>query len=190
MDAVYVLHSTISHVMESSNVPCAFIDFSKAFDKVDRNILYAHLMEYGISSKMLQIIVDMYSKLKSQVRTNNGYKETFSLDIGVLQGECSSPTLFSFHLNSIVNYMNNVTNMGVTLRNGKISVLKYADDVVLIATDAEVLQKALRALEQFCADNRLTVNTEKSKLMCFAKRRPTMLSTLYYEENQLEWVMH
>ena len=33
--------------------------------------------------------------------------------------------------------------MGVTLRNGKISVLKYADDVVLIATDAEVLQKAL-----------------------------------------------
>ena len=33
--------------------------------------------------------------------------------------------------------MNNVTNMGVTLQNGKISVLKYADDVVLIATDAE-----------------------------------------------------
>ena len=53
---------------------------------------------------------------------------------------------------------------------------------------AEVLQKALRALEQFCADNRLTVNTDESKLMCFAKRRPTMLPTLYYEENQLGWV--
>ena len=72
MGAVYVLHSTTSNAMESSNVPCAFIDFSKAFDKVDRNILYAHLMEYGISSKMLQVIVDMYSQLKSQVRTNNG----------------------------------------------------------------------------------------------------------------------
>ena len=44
MDAVYVLHSTISHAMESSNVPCAFIDFSKAFDKVDRNILLEHIM--------------------------------------------------------------------------------------------------------------------------------------------------
>ena len=61
MDAVDVLHSTLSHAMESSNVLCAFIDFSKAFDKVDRNILYAHLMDYGISSKMFQIIVDMYS---------------------------------------------------------------------------------------------------------------------------------
>ena len=84
--------------------------------------------------------------------------------------------------------MNNVTNIGVTLQNRKISVLKYADDVVLIATDAEVLHKALRALEQFCADNRLTVNTDKSKLMCFAKKRPTMLPILYYEENQLKWI--
>ena len=72
--------------MESSAVHCAFIDFSKAFDKIDRSILYAHLMEYGISSKMLQLIVDMHSELKSQVRTNNGYTETFSVDISVLQG--------------------------------------------------------------------------------------------------------
>ena len=92
-------------------------------------------MGNGISSKMLQIIVDMYSKLKSQVRANNGYTEDFPRDIGVLQGESLSPTLFSFHLNSIVNYMNNVTNMGITLQNGKISVLKYADDVDFIATD-------------------------------------------------------
>ena len=41
--------------------------------------------------------------------------------------------------------MNNVTNMGVILQKGNISVLKYADDVVLIATDNDVLQKALRA---------------------------------------------
>ena len=68
---------------------------------------------------MLQIIVDVYSKLKSQVRTNNGYTETFPLDIGVLQRGCLSQTLFSFHINDIVNYINNVTNMGVTMQNGE-----------------------------------------------------------------------
>ena len=57
----------------------------------------------------------MYSKLKSQVRTNNGYTETFPPDIVVLQGGCLSPTLFLFHLNSIVNYMNNVISMWVLL---------------------------------------------------------------------------
>ena len=88
IDAVFVLHSTtcISHMLWSlqTYINCAFIDFSKEFDKIDRSILYTHLMEYheyAISSKMLQIIVDMYSKLKSQVRTNNGYTDTFPLDI-------------------------------------------------------------------------------------------------------------
>ena len=35
IDAVYVLHSIIAHNMVKSDTHCAFIDFSKAFDKID-----------------------------------------------------------------------------------------------------------------------------------------------------------
>ena len=60
--------------------------------------------------------------------------------------------------------------MGVTLQNRSISV-KYADNVVFIATETDVLQKKLSARKQFCKDNRLTVNTDKDNLMCFCKNR-------------------
>ena len=68
-DAVFVLSSLISHSLKKSNVICAFIDFTKAFDSIDRNLLYAKLMGYKISDKMLRMIVNIYSKVKSKVRT-------------------------------------------------------------------------------------------------------------------------
>ena len=100
---------------------------------------------------MLQIIVDMYSKLKSQQIMV--IQRLFPSILVCYKENVLSPTLFSFHINDIVNYTNNVPNMGITLQNGMMSVLKYADDVVLIARNAEVLQKELRALKQLCADN-------------------------------------
>ena len=61
IDAVYVLQSVIAQ--NKLVTFCAFIDFSKAFDKVVRSILYNKLKKCGISSMMLQIIEDMYSKI-------------------------------------------------------------------------------------------------------------------------------
>ena len=65
---------------------CAFIDFTKAFDKIDSSILYDKLKKCGISSMMLRIIEDMYRKIKSKVRTSDGYTDTFPLNTGLLQG--------------------------------------------------------------------------------------------------------
>ena len=42
-DAVFVLSSPISHSLQKSNVLCAFIDFTKAFDSIDIQLLYAKL---------------------------------------------------------------------------------------------------------------------------------------------------
>ena len=65
IDAVYVLQSAIAQ-----NKPIthwAFIDFTNAFDKIDRSILYDKLKKCGVSSMMLRIIEDMYRKIKSKV---------------------------------------------------------------------------------------------------------------------------
>ena len=47
--------------------------------------------------------------------------------------------------------------------------LKYANDLVLFAKNAESLQLGLNALHQFCKINRLTVNCDKSKMHFTAK---------------------
>ena len=44
-----------------------FIDFSKAFDNVNRNLLYEKLMSHGISRTLLKIIEGMYSKMTAKL---------------------------------------------------------------------------------------------------------------------------
>ena len=71
---MFVLNSLISHSL-NQNVFCTFIDFTKAFDSIDRNLLYAKLMGYKISVKMLKMIVNIYSKVKSKVRPKVSVQE-------------------------------------------------------------------------------------------------------------------
>ena len=63
-----------------------------------------------------------------------------------MQGECLSPLLFSMYLNDIVEHIESVESMAELLGNTKITVLKYADDLVLFAKSAESLQLGLNAL--------------------------------------------
>ena len=82
---------------------------------------------------MLKMIENMYSKMKTRVRSTEGYTNSFLLENGLMQGECLSPSLFSMYLNDIVEHIESVESMGVLLGNTKITVLKYADDLVIFA---------------------------------------------------------
>ena len=104
----------------------------------------------------------MYSKIKSKVRTNVGCSDTFNLTTGLMQGECLSLPLFSSFINDLDEAMDDVESMGVTIHGTRITVLKYADDIVLLADNEEGLQDGLQALHAYCVKNRFTVNTAKS----------------------------
>ena len=81
--AVFVLNAVLS----SSGGCCGFIDFSKASDNVNKETLFKTLKQFQISSKLLNLIQNMYSKLKWQVRTSAGESDMFPQSNGVMQGE-------------------------------------------------------------------------------------------------------
>ena len=105
---------------------CGFIDFSKAVDKIDRETFYGKLKQCNISSKFLNLIKNMYSQLKCQVKTTEGMRECFSQDNGVLQGESLSPTFYTAYINKLESRMNAIEGMGVNINRVKVSVLMYA----------------------------------------------------------------
>ena len=70
----------------------------------------------------------------------------------------------------------------------KISVLKYADDLVLCSVTSDGLQAGVNALHEFCMINHLTVNTAKSKVMYISRKSKRNLPVIYYNEKPLEWV--
>ena len=84
--------------------------------------------------------------------------------------------------------MDDVDEMGVYLNGVKVSVIMYADDLVLISKIKHGLQLGMNALYEFCSANTLTVNTNKSEVMYVSKRKSASLPVIHYNNMPLRWV--
>ena len=102
-DHVFALHS-ISQIQqnENKNTFVTFIDFSKAFDCVNRDMLFNKLLTYGIDGKTYFIIKSLYQNTDACVKVNAFFTEWFRTLFGVRQGDSLSPTLFSLFINDLV----------------------------------------------------------------------------------------
>ena len=71
INCIVLLHSIIAKTLtDGKKLYCAFLDFEKCFDEIDRNLLFAKLINETISSKLISAIKSMYSVVKSKVRYN------------------------------------------------------------------------------------------------------------------------
>ena len=95
IDNVFVKHGLLSHILNQGNkLYCAFVDYTKAFDCIVRENLWYKMIKYGLRGKKLNIIMSIYSKVKSRVQYNNKTGDEFFCRRGVCQGERLSPLLF------------------------------------------------------------------------------------------------
>ena len=122
---------------------------------------------------MLNVIRSIYNHVKSRVKHNGSLGEPFLSHLGVRQGECLSPFLFSMYLNDLEAEL-------ATKDLVNIYLLLYADDIILFGKTPDELQRALTILEEYCNRWKLTVNTSKTKIMIFRKggRMPNHLNFL------------
>ena len=56
----------------------AFIDYKKAFDSVQRGLLWEKLLNSDVNGKVLRVIRDTYAKAKSFVKTRHGLSHFFN----------------------------------------------------------------------------------------------------------------
>jgi hypothetical protein len=169
-DNLFILHGAITHILnQNKSLFVAFIDFKKAFDFIVRDILWYKLIKYGVRGKILNVILSMYSKLKSKIKYNNSVSESYSCTLGVAQGECISPFLFSMYLNDLEETLVLKGYEGLDMDMLKLYLLMYADDICLFSKSADGLQQGLNFLQDYCDKWKLTVNTVKTKIMVFKK---------------------
>jgi hypothetical protein len=92
-------------------------------------------------------------------RVRVGGKESREVPIrqGVRQGCPLSPTLFNLFVNKLAIRIE-ASNVGATAARLTIGALLYADDVVLLADNAEDLQKLIDVVDKFCRDWHMEVN--------------------------------
>jgi len=166
-----VLKKTVDYyVNRGSYVFACFIDFSKAFDRVNYWKLFNKLLDDGINSGIVAILAFWYSNQLLCVRWQNTVSCDFSVGNGTRQGSLLSPFLFSRYIRELLLEISSSGN-GCNVGGLFINILAYADDIVLLAPTWAALQKLLSVMEKHIIDIDMSCNVKKTVCMIFEPKR-------------------
>lgn len=173
-DNIYILYAIVQRyfLRSSGKVYVCFVDYKKAFDTVNRNILWNTLKKNGVGGKMLRLLRNMYQNVRSCVRCpTDNLTDFFQSSLGVRQGCVLSPTLFSFFINELALEIANNGDFGIQLSPSLVQILimLFADDVFLASYCVKGLQKQIDVLQSFSDKFSMTINLAKTKIVVFRK---------------------
>ena len=75
-----------------------FIDFTKTYDSVTREVVYKIFPEFGIPRKLVRLIKMSLTETYSRVRVGKNVSDRFPIRNGLKQGDALSPMLFNVAL--------------------------------------------------------------------------------------------
>lgn len=147
-----------------------FIDFEKAFDRVQHTQLIEALHRIGLDDRDVRLLKNLYWNQSAVVRVDDG-SETDRVPIkrGVRQGCVLSPDLFNVYSEIIFLEALEDRTEGVRIGGETIPDIRFADDSNLIAGSIEDLQALVDAVNETCARYGLTINAAKTKFMVVSK---------------------
>ena len=150
IDCIFILQSIITKTLsQNKKLFCAFVDFEKCFDKIERMYLWQKLLNENVSTKFVKALQSMYSVVKSCIRYKSNTSAFLSSHIGVKQGDPSSSLLFLFFVNDIISNINDNIEGIFTINEMKMYILLFADDAVLFAQTREALQSMRNDLDTY-----------------------------------------
>ena len=147
----------------------AFINITKAFDVLNRDLMFITLWERGIRGKTWRILRNLYKNTRCKVIFGRFSTDMFEIDSGVKQGCILSPTLFSVVMSDLTEFLRK-SKCGFPFENDIIPCLLYADDIVLTAENENQLEKMLGITNQFGVKWGFQFSEKKSKVLIVGKR--------------------
>ena len=167
--ALFTLRSTIDHFNNHrSDVFVAFLDCTKAFDRISHHGLFMRLMERNVPLCLLLLIIFWHISMHCRVKWGSSYSALFDVPLGTKQGGISSPGFFSLYINEIITILRK-RGLGCHLISEFVGSILFADDLTLLAPTRAALQQMIDIVSDFLEENCLQLNVKKSKVMVFGK---------------------
>ncbi|KAK3556392.1 hypothetical protein QTP70_007987 [Hemibagrus guttatus] len=162
LDQLYTLHRVLEGSWEFAQpVHMCFVNLEKAFDRVPRGILWEVLWEYGVRG--------LYNRSRSLVCIASCKSALFPVHVGLRQGCPLSPVLFIVFMDRISRRSQGLER--VRFGDHRISLLIFADDVVLLASLGLDLQHALGRFAAECEAAGMRVSISKSEAMVLDRKK-------------------
>ena len=142
---------------EGSDIDIAFLDFQKAFDKVNHKLLLQKLSLIGINGNIHRWIESFLTNRVQCVRVNDVHSRNVDVISGVPQGSVLGPMLFLIYINDLPVSSQSCLSL-------------FADDTKSICRVpryevTNTLQESLMLLESWSINNSLPFNIKKCKYM-------------------------
>ena len=163
-------------------VDVAFLDFSKAFDRVSHSVLLKKLCSFGVSGSLLQWCESYLTDRRQRVSIDGASSSWSDVCSGVPQGSLLGPLFFIIFISDLPS---------VVLPGNTIAL--YADDckssrIIDSAEDLELFQQDLENLERWSSLNGMEFNVKKCKIMKITRKKQPFTSTFFLNNTELEEV--
>ena len=165
-----------------------FIDVQKAYDTVDRTLLWQVLTRIGVPPQMIAVIRQFHDGMRACVRPDDGVcSDWFEVEQGLRQGCVLSPLLFNIFfavvlnvvlqrfseeltiLAELVHLKEPLTSMGpdsaMDYVHRAVWGTLYADDACIVSRSPQGLAKMMVGIVQVCRAFALIVSTKKTETM-------------------------
>lgn len=163
LTAVLSLVNCVRHLLDESLKVCVvFLDFSKAFDVLDHEILlYKCKNMFNFSHDVCNFLRSYLAKRSQFVSLDNSYSISRHILNGVPQGSILGPLLFLLYIN----------DMHLSINNG--NCIHFADDTAVVfgaKTSQQLVSLVnsnLSSISNYCWNNHLKINGNKTVGMLF-----------------------
>ena len=178
-----ITHEIYQSFDDNREVRTVFLDISKAFDKVWQKGLIYKFKQNGISSNILNTIINFISFRKQRVVLNGQVSQWTNIQAGVRQGSILGPLLFFIYINDLSDDLSTNTKL-------------FADDTSLfsivrdINTSAAHLNNDLRKVRNWAFQWKMSFNPDSSKqaqeVIFSRKYQKISHPSIYFNNNPIE----
>ena len=186
-DAILIFNTVLTEAkLRKIDLYLSFVDLEKAYDRVSRPALFKKLLDLGFGGRVFDVIRDMYTGDSLYIQVNGELCRAMYLAQGLKQGCNLSPLFFNLLMIDMAREIGN-SNEGCRLGGKVFSGALFADDIGVVATSMDGLERLLRIVEREGAKFNMRISGKKSKIMVLKHGQNLVINAM---PMRLDQVLH
>ena len=159
LDCIY------SSLDKKQSTIAVYLDFSKAFDTVNHEILMSKLQHNGLRGVMLCWFKSYMSNRKHYVSVKNSSSYMSNITLGVPKGSVLGPVLILMHINDMHR------------SSDQMPFVHFADDTTVFASDSDIngvhatVNRELAGVDNWLKTNLLSLNVSKISYIIISNQK-------------------